>query len=111
MSTIELTPEIIDTLKRKHGPCLQSFRLERGGQEFAVRAPDPAEFERALDKVADGGRRKVEATTELGEACLVFPEASELQKHLAVKPGLSFSAGNMAFELAGLTDGYGVKKL
>lgn len=109
--SIELTPEIVDTLKRKHGAQLQAFRLERGGQEFVVRAPDSAEFERALDKAAEGGRRKVEATTELGEACLVFPEASELQKHLAVKPGLAFTAGNMAFELAGLSDGYGVKKL
>jgi len=108
--TIELTPEITETLKKKH-EHLQAFRLDRGGQEFVVRPPTAAEFERALDKAADGGRRKVEATTELGEACLVFPEASELQKHLAAKPGLAFTAGNFAFELAGLSDGYGVKKL
>ncbi len=109
--SIELTPEIIDTLKRKCGATLQAFRLERGGQEFVVRPPDASEFERALDKAAEGGRRKVEATVELGEACLVFPEASEVRKHLEAKPGLAFTAGNLAFELAGLTDGYGVKKL
>lgn len=109
-TTIHLTPETIDALKRKHG-TLKSFRLERGGQEFVVRAPDGSEYERCMDKVADGGRRKVEAVTELGECCVVFPEAGEVSRLAGLFPALFYSAGNMALEMAGLTDGYGVKKL
>jgi len=109
-TTIALTPETIDALKRKHGR-LTAFRLERGGQEMAVRAPTPDELERAMDKASDGGRKKAEGQIELGEACIVFPEAADVRKLADSWPGLYFSAGGIAFEMAGVTDGYGVKKL
>lgn len=105
-----LTPETIDALKRKHRN-LKVFRLERGGQELVVRSPDESEFERCMDKAADGGRRKNEAQVELGETCLVFPEPGEVKKLAADFPGLYFSAGGIALEMAGVTDGVGVKKL
>lgn len=108
--TTALTPEIIETIKRKHGR-LTSFRLERGGQEMAVRAPTPDELERAMDKASDGGRKKTESQIELGESCIVFPEAADVRKLAEEWPGLYFSAGGIAFEMAGVTDGYGVKKL
>jgi hypothetical protein len=107
---IVLTEEAVESLKRKHRH-LKKFALERGGQEFVVRAPDESEFQRAIDKMAEGGRLKSEAVMEVGEACLVFPDAAAIKQHLAERPGLAFSAGNLALELAGVTDGYGVKKL
>ena len=109
-TTIELTPDTIADLKRKHRHIKQ-FSLERGGQVFVVRAPDPDEFQRALDKMSEGGRLKVEATIEVGESCVVFPDAATVRAHTDERPGLPFTAGNHALELSGLGDGYGVKKL
>lgn len=105
---IELTPDIIDTLKAKHGE-LRKFSLERGGQVFVVRGPSEAEFQRAIDKISEGGRRKTEAIFEIGQACLVFPEAAEVAKIAAVKPGLLMTAGNEAMQIAGIVDTFSEK--
>lgn len=105
---IELTKTIIDDLKAKHGE-LRKFSLERGGQPFVVRGPNEAEFQRALDKINEGGRRKTEAMMELGQACLVFPPADEVAKVAAVKPGMLLTAGNEAMQIAGVVDAYSEK--
>lgn len=104
----ELTKTLIDELKAKHGE-LRAFSLERGGQRFVVRGPNEGEFQRALDKIGDGGRRKTEAITEIGEACLVFPPAEEVARIAASKPGLLMTAGNEAMQIAGVVDAYSEK--
>lgn len=105
---IELTKTIIEDLKAKHGE-LRAFSLERSGQRFVVRGPSEGEFQRAMDKIADGGRRKTEAIAEIGEACLVFPPADEVSKVVAAKPGVLFTAGNEAMQIAGVVDAYSEK--
>ena len=113
----ELTKTLIDELKAKHGE-LRGFVLEQESkipfqkltaQKFVVRGPSPAEYQRAVDKISDGGRRKIEAIFEIGEACLVFPEASEIAKIAAAKPGLLMTAGNEAMQIAGMVDAYAEK--
>lgn len=105
---IELTPDIIDTLKAKYGE-LRKFSLERGGQVFVVRGPSESEFQRAIDKIGEGGRRKTEAIFEIGQACLVFPDAAEVAKIAAAKPGLLMTAGNEAMQIAGIVDTFSEK--
>lgn len=107
---IPLTDDTIATLKSKHRR-LRSFSLERGGQVFVVRAPSEDEFHRAIDKISDGGSKRSEAVLEVGEACLVFPESADLRRLMSEAPGLAYTAGNQALELAGISEGYGVKKL
>lgn len=104
----DLTKDTIDSLKAKHGE-LRKFCLERGGQPFVVRGPSEGEFQRAMDKIADGGRRKVEAIAEIGEACIVFPPSDEVAKIVASKPGVLFTAGNEAMQIAGVVDAYSEK--
>lgn len=104
----ELTQATIDDLKSKHGE-LRAFSLERGGQRFVVRGPNEAEFQRALDKINEGGRRKTEAMMEIGQACLVFPAADEVSRVIATKPGMLLTAGNEAMQIAGVVDAYSEK--
>lgn len=105
---IELTQTVIDTLKAQHGE-LRKFSLERGGQAFVVRGPTEAEFQRALDKINEGGRRKTEAMMEIGQACLVFPPSEEVARFVATKPGMLLTAGNEAMQIAGVVDAYSEK--
>lgn len=105
---IELTTAIIDDLKAKHGE-LRAFSLDRGGQRFVVRGPSEVEFQRALDKIGDGGRRKTEAILEVGQACLVFPARDAVATIAAAKPGLYLTAGNEAMQIAGVVDTFSEK--
>ena len=105
---IDLTEAIIADLKHKHGE-LAAFSLERGGQKFVVRGPSEPEFQRAIDKIGEGGRRKTDAMFEIGQACLVFPDAAEVQRIAAAKPGLYLTAGNEAMQIAGVVDTYSEK--
>lgn len=106
---IILTDDDIEKLKAKHGQ-LAAFCLARGGQRFVVRAPSADEFQIAADKMADGGRARSDAIMDCGRECLVFPSPEAIDAHMARTPGLAFTAGNLALELAGVTDGVGVKK-
>lgn len=108
-SNIPLTDADIDRLKSKYGR-IQAFYLERGGQRFVVRPPNEDEFQYAADKMAEGGRTRSDAIQDTGRDCLVFPDKEAIDRHLVRTPGLALTAGNMALELAGVTDGVGVKK-
>jgi hypothetical protein len=105
---IDLDKQTIDDLKARHGE-LRAFSLDRGGQRFVVRGPSEVEFQRALDKIGDGGRRKTEAILEVGQACLVFPDAAEASKIASAKPGLYLTAGNEAMQIAGVVDTFSEK--
>lgn len=104
----ELNQKTIDDLKAKHGE-LRAFSLERGGQRFVVRGPSEVEFQRALDKINEGGRRKTEAMTEIGQTCIVFPSPEDVAQVASVKPGLFLTAGNEAMQIAGVVDAYSEK--
>ena len=107
---IALTASIIADLKAQHGEDnVRKFQLERGGQEFVVRGPAPGEYERALDKIGDGGRRKTEAIQEVGLACIVFPDRETVDAILVTKPGLKLTAGNVALEISGVVEAYAEK--
>lgn len=105
---IELTQIKIDELKSLHGE-LRKFSLERNGQAFVVRGPSNPEYERAIDKIGEGGRRRTEAVSELGQACIVFPDAAEVARIVATKPGVLMTAGNEALVIAGITDAFSEK--
>ena len=105
---IDLTETTIADLKHKHGE-LAAFSLERGGQKFVVRGPSEPEFQRAIDKIGKGERRKTDAMFKIGQTCLIFPDAAEVQRIAAAKPGLYLTAGNEAMQIAGVVDTYSEK--
>lgn len=107
---VPLTQEIIDQLKSKHGEVRKfSIDKSKGGQEFLSRGPSEPEFDRALDKINDGGRRRSEGIREVGRACLVFPDEAIIEAILLSKPGLTLTAGDVALEIAGVVNAYAEK--
>ena len=109
-----LSDEQISDLKAKHGQKLEVIQNEDGDdtEQFYVVAKPPSEgeYDRFTVMLLDDDQ-KARAMKTLVRACVVYPEAAELKKMLAERPGLVGSIGKELAVMAGAARTVSRKKL
>jgi hypothetical protein len=99
------TPDQVSTLKREHGAELKLVNFDRvDGDCFVVRPPTPDEYQRFIDRAAEGTRQRVDAMNEMARACVVFPEEAARESFFSRKPAATTTLAGHVLELAGISE-------
>jgi hypothetical protein len=99
------TPDQIATLKREHGDDLELVTFDsKRGVFFVVRPPTPDEYQRFIDRAAEGAKQRIDALDEMARSCAVFPEEKERDSYYSRKPAATTTLGTHALELAGMSE-------
>lgn len=81
---MELTQEVIDELKQKHGAALCA--VEVGGQTLVFRKPTSAEWDRHVDTVRSDPKETSRSTRVLTNNCCVWPSLAAWETAVAAEP-------------------------
>jgi len=101
-----MTDQTIEELKEKHGDV---YTVETCGAVVVFKRCSRMEYKRFRESLASE-RKKADALETLARACIVHPEASELNDFFDRYPAAADVIGSKILEVAGAVEAEAAKK-